>query len=855
MVSAVYNVSTYLPEFFASLDAQSLDHRQIEVVLVDDGSTDDSLVRCRSFAERWAGPVHVLTKPNGGQASARNLGLKVATGEWISFVDPDDMVDADFFATMLAFAHRPGNEDVSIHASKMFFLYEDTGVSEATHLLDYRFQGGDRVADLDSSPNDIHLHAATSIFRASTIEKSALRFDERIRPNFEDATFVAMLLLDQPAPRLGFVESASYFYRKRAAQNSSVDGAKADCRRYTDVLRYGYCAVLAKAHVVAQERARPIAQWAQNVVLYDLLWILKDSQHMEMRSIHFDDFVYAEFLQLVDQVLGLLTNEAIGNFSVMSSPWWCLPALLLRKNGKTHTEPWKGIDDEPRGLTSVRYLHAGERPEERLVVAGATVEARYSRELECSVLNRPFVWEREVWISASGQHEIHLDGDRQPINGWTAPIMDAFMWGSEYRPSAAAAVRSGDACGGAPRKNLTLRARIAARRFGDAWVVMDRDTAANDCGEVFYKWLRANRPDVNSYFVVRNDAPDWKRLRAEGIRPVAHGSRRWKHLMRHARHMISSQLDDYVVNPLPRDAARERPWLFTFLQHGVTKDNIFNWFNQKKIDVFVTSTEAEYDYCVGPGPSRFGNREVRLTGMPRFDDLLAQALPLPEEEQRYVLIAPTWRQYFAGAAIAGNLRALNEEFMSTRYARAWSGLLRSVELKAIAEEAGATVAFMPHPNVQPYLDLFELPEHVKVIRHADVDIRAILARSRMMITDYSSIAFDMAYLYRHVVYYQFDRDEFFGGRHVFTPGYFDYVDDGFGPVASDLDDVIKSVEAVLTGSADPAYGERMQRTFPLRDGRNCERTYQAIVAAETPQSPAEAAVAAPYETWESVSRG
>src|SRR5690606_4703466 len=81
---------------------------------------------------------------------------------------------------------------------------------------------------------------------------------------------------------------------------------------------------------------------------------------------------------------------------------------------------------------------------------------------------------------------------------------------------------------------------------------------------------------------------------------------------------------------------------------------------------------------------------------------------------------------------------------------------------------------------------------------------------------------------RPIAYYQFDRDEFFAGEHVYTKGYFDYQDDGFGPVAETQDQVLDAIERALEGNEDPVYAQRRESFFAFRDGRCCERVYNAI---------------------------
>ena len=100
IVSAVYNVSRYLEDFIASLERQTFDLSRLEVIMVDDGSTDDSAEVLHRWRERRPDLVQVVTKANGGQGSARNLGMTMATGEWITFLDPDDMIGEPYLANV-----------------------------------------------------------------------------------------------------------------------------------------------------------------------------------------------------------------------------------------------------------------------------------------------------------------------------------------------------------------------------------------------------------------------------------------------------------------------------------------------------------------------------------------------------------------------------------------------------------------------------------------------------------------------------------------------------------------------------------------------------------------------------------
>jgi CDP-glycerol glycerophosphotransferase (TagB/SpsB family) len=120
---------------------------------------------------------------------------------------------------------------------------------------------------------------------------------------------------------------------------------------------------------------------------------------------------------------------------------------------------------------------------------------------------------------------------------------------------------------------------------------------------------------------------------------------------------------------------------------------------------------------------------------------------------------------------------------------------------------------------------------VRTYLHGDADVQRLIARAAVLVTDYSSMAFDAAYIQRPVVYFQFDVDEFLGGAHVARDGYFEHELHGFGPVTRSVDEAVAAVEQALaapTGQPDARYLARMQAAFPHRDGRCCERVVAAI---------------------------
>jgi Putative glycosyl/glycerophosphate transferases involved in teichoic acid biosynthesis TagF/TagB/EpsJ/RodC len=363
---------------------------------------------------------------------------------------------------------------------------------------------------------------------------------------------------------------------------------------------------------------------------------------------------------------------------------------------------------------------------------------------------------------------------------------------------------------------------------------MDRIHNADDNGERLFEHLRAERPDINAWFVLEKGTPDWNRLkRAGGGRLIAYGSFRWKMLMLNCHWLVSSHADLAVAEPAPVTLITGRPtWRYAFLGHGVIKDDLSLWLNHRDSDLFIVSTEGELASVADDGTGYLvTHKETRNTGLARFDRLLAKGRSVPREQRDLILIAPTWRTSLTlRLDMSNQTRDVDPRFRESDYYRSWEAILRSEEIAAAAARRGWRVGFMPHPNMQPILADLDLPPHVQPLTFAGNDVQELYARCALLVTDYSSVAFNTAYLDRPLVYFQFDFEEMMSGGHIGRRGYFDYTRDGFGPVAEDPAAAIRAIVASIEAGPDPApeYQTRIDQTFAQRDGHACERIVAAI---------------------------
>lgn len=207
IVVPVYNVESYIDECLASLANQT--YTNLEIVLVDDGSTDSSLQHCRAWAEQDA-RFHVFHTENHGVSHARNFALSKCRGNYIGFVDPDDWVNLDMYEIMIENMFRYGSD---IHGSG-FVIEHDDGPEVSLRQEPARQMTQDEaiheIFGFSGEKPILVWSLCDKLIRRQLIED--LRFDEHLKLS-EDQWFLWQLV--RKAKRISYTPSMSYHYRMR----------------------------------------------------------------------------------------------------------------------------------------------------------------------------------------------------------------------------------------------------------------------------------------------------------------------------------------------------------------------------------------------------------------------------------------------------------------------------------------------------------------------------------------------------------------------------------------------------------------------------------------------------------------
>lgn len=389
----------------------------------------------------------------------------------------------------------------------------------------------------------------------------------------------------------------------------------------------------------------------------------------------------------------------------------------------------------------------------------------------------------------------------------------------------------------APAEVLSLRkqAEKIKKQNKPVWLISDRSDSASDNGMAFFEYLMQSdeassaRDSYDMRFVISADSPDFEVMKQIG--PVVEASSDLhKALFIASDLIISSAADGWIRNPLGSELKYCLDLIdsrFVFLQHGVIKDDLSRWlFKLKKnLRIFITSASGEYK-SICDGSYGYDERIVKLTGLARYDKLR-------NEPEKKIAFLPTWRKYAASPILPGSSeRPYSDTFKDTEYFRFYNRLINDPALLDVMKEHGYTGTFYMHPSHMNQWKDYSSNETIQVWKGL-VPFSKVFSESSLLVTDYSSVAIDFAYLGKPVIYTQFDRDVFTTG-HSYVPGYYDYERDGFGPVCYDYETSLEAIIKALSTECneDDMYLERVNRFFAFRDRNNCRRIFEEVLKLE-----------------------
>lgn len=291
VIVPVYNVSNYLDDCVLSLVNQKYDFSKVEVILVNDGSTDNSLEICNKYANKYEN-IKVIDKKNGGLSDARNHGFKASNGEYIMFLDSDDLINDKSLLYLSKFLDEHKEVDFVISRVRMF---EKTN---KWHYLDYRFKSDKTIVDIMKDINYVQYHSTGILIRKKAIKD--IEFSKKVKIG-EDMHFMSRLLFKNNL--FGIEKRSVLFYRKRYSNDSIVQKQMNNKYYYVDILKDIYKFILDEAKKIYGE----VPQYFQYYVLNSLV----ERFDMEYPKGLLSKEEFDEYIKLLTNILKSIDDEVI----------------------------------------------------------------------------------------------------------------------------------------------------------------------------------------------------------------------------------------------------------------------------------------------------------------------------------------------------------------------------------------------------------------------------------------------------------------------------------------------------------------------------------------------------------------
>lgn len=869
IVIPIYNVEEYLDEAIESIINQSLSfERHVQIILINDGSSDDSGTICLKYAHKYPNNIRYISKEHEGVSIARNTGLELVEGKYVNFLDPDDKLSSCTLYEVYKFFEMH-YEEIDIVSIPMIMFERKSG----EHPLNYKFKSS-RVIDLLNEFKCIQMSAASSFFKSYLFTTNGLRFDINME-YAEDARLVNMILLEKN--KLGVVTEATYHYRIRQKGTSAIQNGQTRKEWFINNL-YNFSFFLIN---YAQKKIGFVPEYIQFAVMYDLKW--------RFSSAHFDDVLDTEekefFVEQVKKLLFDIEDKIIlSQFDL--NVHRKIFALRLKNKGdfkyiftNNNVELYyrnKIIDSMEKQAVNLSII---EVKENTLSISGSfgslfnnedinmyyKFNGKFNKIKDINESNAIYsfgkIVKKFIYFNLSIpltdlQNEAKIQFYNE-ISGNFIPVILRFPKKtsklSDFKSSFYVhqdilvfhkdnkiylkkiktyeklirevkflkELFKSKQVGSKKAVLARIAYRIAKIIKGkkEIWLFMDRRDKSDDNAEHLFKYAINKKDRIKKIFVINRSSMDYKRIKKIGP-VISWGSYRYKIMHLLSDKVISSHAEEWVDNPFFSLEKYYRDLInfdFVFLQHGITKDDVSKYLNKhnKNFKMFVSSTPLEFQSLMADS---YGFKtEVKLTGLPRFDNL-------KNNSKRQIVIMPTWRSNLVHSKnILDGTRQYNESFKDSVYFKVLDSLINDRELIAAAQKKGYRIVFVPHPEIRQQVCDFTKNDYVEFADY-DISYQKLFNESDMLITDYSSVAFDFGYLKKPVIYYHFDNNHY-------EKGYFDYKLMGFGEVVNDQNSIIQLIVEYIRDDCKMKefYQERVNQFFAFTDNKNCERVYNEII--------------------------
>ena len=361
------------------------------------------------------------------------------------------------------------------------------------------------------------------------------------------------------------------------------------------------------------------------------------------------------------------------------------------------------------------------------------------------------------------------------------------------------------------------------------WLMYDKLYKGGDSCEYLYRYCADKKDGISRYYIIDKNTSDYKKLKADGLKPVKTHSFKHKMLFLNTDIALITNSNVFPFNGYSMDKSRFIRGLCNFpsmcLQHGLSVQKCA-MAQQRIVDntqMYFLASKYEYKNLSNHVYNYQGFDILKMTGIGRYDGLISN-------DKKQILLSPTWRMYNAMPVTTseGEQRAYNPEFKHTTYYKIYNDLINNPKLISTAKKTGYQIKYLLHPILSAQVNDFTPDPYVEVISSVgDLNYEKILTESSLMVTDYSGVQFDFAFMKKPLVYFHPSQLP----AHYEDGGFF-YDTMGFGEICTESEQLVDTLCDYMEHGCKMKvqYIRRVEDFYTFNDDHNnCERIYREIM--------------------------
>ncbi len=862
VIIPVYNVEKYIRKCLDSIVDQMISKEELQVILINDGSTDNSADICAEYCEKYD-YFELYNIENGGQARARNIGLDIAKGKYIAYLDSDDTLSRDTLESVAHFFDQHYDE-VDLVTYKIIPIAN--GIRKKTHYR-YDIMRKTGVYDL-TLPENYYISQTNMNIVVKNKGDENILFDTTPNYRHEDQLYCTEVLRDKM--KIGYVDDAEYLYEQNPQSTVS---------KFFSTITFDL--TLSKWKELFDSYGDSLPPYVQALYVNDIQWKLRTDifhpYHLEgkeydnalaeirlllnkvddgvilnhpvcneMSKYYFIDFKYNGDLKVsFDDSIKLMHGEAVisesptinlkitkfrffGNMLEICGHLYSFafnysekPQLILRKNGITSECPELYESSFSYDCAKVKNNQAwGFR-----CLIDTTEKVSLSFKVEIGSKNYSVEIETGEWVvlnKSIGRTE-YVTGNKKCSMTNNRFVVENVDDKAERKYRFKVLL-----------KMLRVNLKVFLVRLlcfilpekEEIWLYHDCNTVGTDNAYLQFQHDFDKKDGVKRLYVVNGSIEKAKSMFTPEQQKNLIVFRSWKHkiLYLKAAKVITAFIEKVNYLPYFDDVYKYYIDLFKgdviYLQHGVLHAHLPWKYSYERLDIRseVISTNYEVEnftenYC-------FPDSALIKSKMPRYDFIDCDVTP----SDNRILLAPSWRKYLIKLRGDGTWVPTREKFLESEFYIETQKFLESKELCDLLEKNDWYLDFKLHPIFAVYNDCFKV-DNPRIC----IPSKSEPSDYKIVVTDYSSFVFDFVYLERAVVYFMPDYAQF-------KAGFNDYkeldipLEEGFGELTKTADELILALSKIIKndGKALPPFAEKTDGFFLNQDKNSRATIYEHL---------------------------